>query len=279
MSIEAINWVLNDAPDVPPQVVSTLIGIANHATPDGRNAYPSQSTLAAYSRKSERQVRRDIAELLKRGLVRRGDQRLVEHLPQDRRPVVYDLVMECHSDLDGRSSTSGRPRPPGHPRPDASDRPDIHDRTPMSERADVGDRTGGTPTSAKPSYEPSRTVPKERDAHASPSGLTAIPDDFAPTDSMRRWAVSTFGTRLDVNFETAQFCSHYRSTGARRKSWPDAWVKWMRDSDKRLSDRAARQRVAPTGGTVVPISRRQQETDAMFDRAMARAAVREETTR
>src|SRR5512139_3673275 len=90
VSVEAISWVLNGAPDVPSQLVSTLIGIANHATPDGRNAYPSQARLAKYTRKSERQVRRDLGELVKRGLIRKGDQRIVEHLPQDRRPVVYD---------------------------------------------------------------------------------------------------------------------------------------------------------------------------------------------
>jgi hypothetical protein len=61
---------------------------------------------------------------------------------------------------------------------------------------------------------------------------------------MRRWALSTFGQRLDLNFETAQFVSHYRSTGARRRSWPDAWQKWIRDSDRRASERGPRQRPA-----------------------------------
>lgn len=137
MSVEAISWVLNEAPDVPAQLVSTLIGIANHATPDGRNAYPSQARLATYTRKSERQVRRDLGELAKRGLIRRGNQRIVEHLPQDRRPVVYDLAM----DLDGGSPTSARTSTSA--------------RTPVTERGDMGDRNGGTPTSPKPSYEPS----------------------------------------------------------------------------------------------------------------------------
>lgn len=158
MSVEAISWVLNDAPDVPSQLVSTLIGIANHATPDGRNAYPSQARLAKYTRKSERQIRRDLGELAKRGLIRRGDQRIVEHLPQDRRPVVYDLSM----DLDGGTSTS--------PRSSTSA------RTPVTERGDMGVRGGGTSTSAKPSLEPS-VKPSEI---ASQGARDPIPDWAAP---------------------------------------------------------------------------------------------------
>lgn len=83
---------------------------------------------------------------------------------------------------------------------------------------------------------------RERPAPAQaprPDGLTTIPDDFALTDAMRRTAASTF-PQLDVDFETAQFISHYRSTGARRRNWPEQWTKWMRDSAKRLSERALR---------------------------------------
>jgi hypothetical protein len=56
---------------------------------------------------------------------------------------------------------------------------------------------------------------------------------------MRRYAAAHF-PQLDVDFETAQFISHYRSTGARRRSWPDQWQKWLRDSAKRISDRTLR---------------------------------------
>lgn len=80
-----------------------------------------------------------------------------------------------------------------------------------------------------------------------PDGLTEIPDDFRPTDSMRRWVVGTYGSAVDVEYETAQFISHYRSTGARRKSWPDAWQKWVRES----AERRTRPR---SGAAVVPIN-------------------------
>lgn len=134
----------------------------------------------------------------------------------------------------------------------------------------------GYPTAGKPDAKQNtkqNTRQNNRESSARPDGLSEIPDDFAPTDAMRRWATATFGDRIDVNFETAQFASHYRSTGARRKSWPDAWQKWLRDSDRRISERGPSQRASP--GTVVPFDRRQAATDDMFGRAMARAQARQ----
>lgn len=67
---------------------------------------------------------------------------------------------------------------------------------------------------------------------------------------MRRWALATFGEGLDLDFETQQFASHFRSTGARRRSWPDAWQKWIRDSAKHAAERARRPPPAGrSGGT------------------------------
>ncbi|WP_144120937.1 helix-turn-helix domain-containing protein [Catellatospora sichuanensis] len=94
MSIEAITWVLNDAPDLPSNLVATLLALANHADADGRGTAPSQKRLARYTRKKPRTIRDDLAALESRGLIRRGDQRRVASLPADRRPIVYDLAME-----------------------------------------------------------------------------------------------------------------------------------------------------------------------------------------
>ncbi|MFC4087619.1 MULTISPECIES: helix-turn-helix domain-containing protein [Micromonospora] len=94
MSLEAIVWALHDAPDVPPSCLAVLLGLANHAHSDGRGAHPSQERLAHYARKSVRSVRNDLAELQRRGLIRRGDQRHPAFVPADRRPVVWDLAIE-----------------------------------------------------------------------------------------------------------------------------------------------------------------------------------------
>src|SRR5690606_9369256 len=102
-------------------------------------------------------------------------------------------------------------------------------------------------------------------------------DGFQLTDGMRRWAHRDgYAALIDIDFVTAQFISHYRSTGARRKSWPDAWQKWVREEAHRAAQRGPRE---ATGGAVVPFrDRQQQHTDDLFDRAMARAKARMQET-
>lgn len=160
LSVEAISWVLHDAAGCPPQLVSTLIGLANHADPSGRGAYPGQGMLASYTRKSERQVRRDLAEAERLGLIRRGDQRVVAHIPADRRPVVWDLALAPPArpdhDLDGWTSASGRTS--GTARQDAPEEEpnDLDGGTPMSSPGGRGRPfPGGHPRPGNRKREPS----------------------------------------------------------------------------------------------------------------------------
>ncbi|MET8985901.1 helix-turn-helix domain-containing protein [Nonomuraea wenchangensis] len=108
MSTQAMVWALEDAPDVPAQALGVLMGLANHADEHGRGAYPDQQTLAGYARKSDRSCRSDLAVLEELGLIRRGDQGLVAHLPPNKRPVVWDVAMERRKERLGRKRDSGR---------------------------------------------------------------------------------------------------------------------------------------------------------------------------
>ncbi|TYC24383.1 helix-turn-helix domain-containing protein [Micromonospora sp. MP36] len=114
MSIEAVSWALSHAPDVPPQCLAVLIGLANHADAAGRAAFPSQERLAHYARKTVRSVRRDLDELERLGLIRRGDQRHTAFLPADRRPVVWDLATHRRRPLPASLDPYAEPQP-GHP--------------------------------------------------------------------------------------------------------------------------------------------------------------------
>lgn len=100
MSIKAVTWALKDA-DVPdPLSHLVLIGLADHTDDDGRGAWPAVRKLAEYARCSERTVHARLRTLEDHGLIRRGDQELVQHLPANRRPVVYDVtfgVQEMHT--------------------------------------------------------------------------------------------------------------------------------------------------------------------------------------
>ncbi|WP_020519360.1 helix-turn-helix domain-containing protein [Catelliglobosispora koreensis] len=132
MSIQAITWTLNNAPNVPPSLVATLLALASHADPNGQNAAPSQARLAHYTRKTSRTIRRDLTTLQHLGLIRRGDQNTVAYLPPDRRPIVWDLAVEQtrptpepHNGNHRANRGTARHQQTGH-RQDACARPAAH---------------------------------------------------------------------------------------------------------------------------------------------------------
>ncbi|WPM94295.1 replication initiation protein [Arthrobacter phage Marchesin] len=84
-------WALKTAPVPDPIAHLVLIGLADHANDDGTAARPSVAVLAEYARCSPRSVQNKLRTLEECGLIWKGDQRGVEHLPANRRPVVYDL--------------------------------------------------------------------------------------------------------------------------------------------------------------------------------------------
>lgn len=114
MSIESISWALNHAP-IPrdrrdaSSLASVLIGLANHADPFGRNAFPSLSILTRYTRLSERSVRYAIRALEELDLIRPSDPEIVAAYVKraDRRPNGYDLAMERTESPGGQLRSRG----------------------------------------------------------------------------------------------------------------------------------------------------------------------------
>jgi hypothetical protein len=83
---------------------------------------------------------------------------------------------------------------------------------------------------------------------------------FELNDGMRRWAHRDgYAALVDIDYETAQFVSHYRAERTRKKSWPDEWQKWIRRSAKWASERAS---------NVVPLQPRPSTTDARVQAAL-----------
>lgn len=88
----AVEWVMYEAPrDLPPGPAWTLAVVASFAGADGRAAFPSAETIAKLTRRSKRQVQRDLDDLAARGLLVPGDPRAVITLRADQRPNVWDL--------------------------------------------------------------------------------------------------------------------------------------------------------------------------------------------
>ena len=100
MSVEAISWALNLAPvpaDRGGQLSSAckfvLVGLANHAGPDGAGAFPSVATLVRYTGLSERTVRTCLDRLEAQGIIWPRDPDIVAARIKraGRRPQGWDL--------------------------------------------------------------------------------------------------------------------------------------------------------------------------------------------
>lgn len=115
MSVEALSWLANDAPGVKPHWFGTLFALCNSANAEGKGALPTQALMAWQSRKDERAVRDDLRALEGAGLIRKGDQRMVSHLPPDKRPVVWDLALEKTRGPRPGPGRPGRPKKRGGP--------------------------------------------------------------------------------------------------------------------------------------------------------------------
>ena len=91
---------------------------------------------------------------------------------------------------------------------------------------------------------------------------TRLPADFIPSENSRQ-TITAEAPTLDLRREHARFCDHWQAQPGQKGvklDWDATWRNWMR----RAADDARRN---GTNGK----SRRQQETDDLFARAMARA--------
>jgi hypothetical protein len=133
VSVEAICWALNLAPvpaDRGGQPSSAckfvLVGLANHAGPDGTGAFPSVATLVRYTGLSERTLCTRLDRLAAEGIISACDPDIVAARIKraDRRPQGWDLNLTLvRHDLDdaalavlehqlsSRGWASGSPRP------------------------------------------------------------------------------------------------------------------------------------------------------------------------
>ena len=185
----AVEWVLYDAPaDLSPGLVLTLAVVASFTGTDGRAAYPSAATVAMLTRKSEKQARRDLHELVKRGLLSAGDRRAVQKLRADRRPDVWDLPESAREyigrhrkrtsrlDTHGESSMSTREEndwtsdasTTGHLRPDDSPPMSTEEFLKNSGKGAPPPAVGGTADDAPESQKLPVTLAAERARCADP---------------------------------------------------------------------------------------------------------------
>ena len=143
---EQVWWAIKAAPVADVEEWAVLVAMAEAADQDGCNSFLSANTIAARTRLARRTVQRRMDDLEKRGLIRKGDQRVAAHIPADRRPVVYDVMVPySHFRLDKITAEGapvlsvdvwrdGRGKPPLRPQ----DRPEIAAPPEKKRRSDHG---------------------------------------------------------------------------------------------------------------------------------------------
>lgn len=194
MSIEAINWALNHAP-IPTDrkdasaLAITLIALANHAGPDGTEAFPSVERLTNYTRLSRRTVQRSLRSLEDLGLIRQGNTRYRDARIEraDLRPQVYDLMLTAGTET-GRQ----------------------HD-TPITSTGRQ-QSTNGAPAATKRGVmltpEPSFNHQGTRPAPSAPAGRSAVPLPCGRCDARASDPVSARVIWLDKDRTRSTLCPH-----------------------------------------------------------------------
>lgn len=168
MSIKALLWATESAPVKDVEEFALLAIMAKAADDDGCNAYRTQPYYAKRARIDDRTVRRRLSELESRGVIARGDQSKVAHLPPDKRPIVWDLQIpySWFSDIDEINDyRDGKGRPPMT----RALRPDLKPAPERKRRADAG-----KPKPRKDGDEP-EDAPTEEAAHAAGMPVGADP--------------------------------------------------------------------------------------------------------
>jgi DNA-binding transcriptional ArsR family regulator len=257
VSIEAIAWAMTVAKVEDPGSAAVLVGLANHADPDGRHAYPSVNRLAYYARLSPRSVQRHLRKLAEDGLIGTEDDTRARDATTrpDQRPAAYRLLMdgerretfEERQRLLREESEAKNGVTPWHP-DEATDESD--GVTSTTERGDNDDSTGChgvTRTVLEPPLEPQ---PPTEVAGALPPAddpqLSLVPDpeprakparrptrigDWTPDEALRAWAREHFPA-IDLDHEVAQFRDFHTHRGKPGLDWPGAWRTWVRNARK-----------------------------------------------
>ena len=221
MSLRAMIWVLEESGIHEHGDFRLMIALADRAHDDGTCAWPSVSWLAERVQRSNRSVLRGLDRLKEQGLIRPGNQELFSHLPANRRPVVYDLVMHR-----SRGDKSVTPEPV---RGDSSDilgvTPDVTQTVPSLLRNEtVGEKPSDAGASALDLGIPDQVNTRRRS--------TALPVGWAPSGKHFDLAQDLGFGAARVDHEAEQFCDRARAKGEKYLDWDAAFRQWLRNARK-----------------------------------------------
>lgn len=100
MSVQAMTWALEQRLVMAPTARHVLLCLANYADKAGRGAFPSANSLSEDTGLAVRTIRTALESLREAGAISLGNQAIAAAYidRHDRRPVVYDLLMQRGAD-------------------------------------------------------------------------------------------------------------------------------------------------------------------------------------
>ena len=197
--------------------------------------------------------------------------------------VHIDTLRKAFGTPDPDPSRRGNGTPSASPSETTSDNPP----QPHAEGGTEGSTRGRAPASRAPA--PTTVVVEVGEQTSGSSELAAARSDdrlapididgFALNDGLRRWAHRDgYASRVDLDYETAQFLDHFRGNCQHRPNWNTEWQKWIRRAHKWATERE--QRALPAVGADNVVQMRPSTADLRVAQGQALAAnFREEEQR
>lgn len=205
MSVEAWDIVLNAKIDNP-TVKAVLLGLANHASPEGKHIYPSVKRLSIYTSLSESTVRTKLAELRKTEIIK------VVRKAHRYRPTEYEMDLEKlksmrHPDLQLLEASSNPPTSRGTANGGLGDQTSGKPTSDLQERASGLQPTEGEPslTVKEPSLNDSKKLFSSQDPWS--QVLAEIGSTYyhmrmhqRNSDWQRYWSLTSYGGQQDGKY-------------------------------------------------------------------------------
>lgn len=240
MAISVMTWVWNNSRSRHGARL-VLLAIADCASGDGANAWPSNAELRRKSGLGERAVQSAIAELVNlgelevgRNLGPKGCNRYRVIMGGDPRNICTPADSAPPQDLRGAKGTANESSQVKGQDPAESAPPQILRQPPQILR--------DPPAESAPVTVLEPTTNRQKKTSSSSEARAArIPDDFAVTAEMAEWARREVPAVIAAGRgkrETDKFIDHWHSASganARKRDWVRAWRNWMREADDRLS--------------------------------------------
>ena len=219
MSMKALEWAMYQVPAemVKGALLRILLLLADHADTQGRGAFPSQKRIVALTGYSRRTIQNGLHDLEAAGLIRRGDQRITEHLGKYR-PIVWDLTMK-----DFRGAKNTPLEQPAQEAQHTAPLTKLEGRNQGRKKTPLEAQSGAQHDCAQNLYKEEPYI-EPRESNARARKTTPIPTDWNPSEEHRALA-DRLG--IDCGIEAGKFRDRALDSGARSADWDAKFRNWL----------------------------------------------------